>query len=261
MLIILNKLPSSHALAYVASGTICAWSKPCGHSAFAVCPRHPLDAHLVVCPDMGGMGMGIRTRMACLGVGAVIGLSAATQIVALKYQYQPALGWGLAVGKPSAITVPDTSNMTKAQKRNAMRAAATARAKAPVKIYPPWNFLIWQKKWGQDPKYKTTLSMGVPALMLGVALGAMLIRLFDTGTTSTRSGGLHNGKRRRPSGWGDVRDLIKDGLGNREGVILGCIDKPSRLKACLGDRWHSVGQRARGRCPNFAQLEFLRIDF
>jgi type IV secretion system protein VirD4 len=176
------------------------------------------------------MGMGIRTRMACLGVGAVIGLSAATQIVAWKYQYQAALGWGFAVGKPSAITAPDTSNMTKAQKRKAMRAAATARVKAPARIYPPWTFLIWQKKWGQDPKHKATMSMGVPALMLGVALGAMLIRLFDTGTTPKRSGGLHNGKRRRPSGWGDVRDLIKDGLGSREGVILGCIDKPIRLK-------------------------------
>jgi hypothetical protein len=81
--------------------------------------------------------MGIRTRMACLGVGAVIGLSAATQIVAWKYQYQPALGWGFVVGKPSAIIVSDTSNMTKAQKRNAMRAAATARTKAPARIYPP----------------------------------------------------------------------------------------------------------------------------
>lgn len=87
--------------------------------------------------------MGIRTRIACLGAGAVMGLSAATQIVAWKYQYQPALGWGFAVGKPLAIMVPDTSNMTKDQKRKAIQAATTARAKAPAKIYPPWNFLIW----------------------------------------------------------------------------------------------------------------------
>lgn len=87
--------------------------------------------------------MRIRTRIACLGVGAVMGLSAATQIVAWKYQYQPALGWGFVVGKPSAVAAIDTSNMTKAQKRKAIQAAATARAKAPAKIYPPWNFLIW----------------------------------------------------------------------------------------------------------------------
>jgi type IV secretion system protein VirD4 len=175
--------------------------------------------------------MGIRTRMACLGVGAVIGLSAATQIVALKYQYQPALGWGFVVGKPTHAVAPDTSNMTKAQKRQAERAAATARAKAPAKIYPPWNFLIWQKKWGQDPKHKTTLNMGVPALMLGVALGAMLIRLFDSpegrgGTIA--SAGSH--KRGRSRGWGDRKALAKAGLIGQDGVIFGRLDRESILE-------------------------------
>ena len=44
--------------------------------------------------------MGIRTRIACLGIGAVTGLTAATQIVAWRYQYQPVLGWGIALGEP-----------------------------------------------------------------------------------------------------------------------------------------------------------------
>jgi hypothetical protein len=48
---------------------------------------------------MGETGMGVRTRIACLGVGALIGLSAATQIVAWRYQYQPALGKGIAIGE------------------------------------------------------------------------------------------------------------------------------------------------------------------
>ena len=72
---------------------------------------------------MGETGMGVRTRIACLGVGALIGLSAATQIVAWRYQYQPALGKGIAIGEHT-------------------------QAKATPKFYPPWNILLWQKKWG-----------------------------------------------------------------------------------------------------------------
>jgi hypothetical protein len=52
--------------------------------------------------------MGIRTRIACLGIGAVIGLTGATQFMAWRYDYQPALGWGLVVGK-SEVSEDETS--------------------------------------------------------------------------------------------------------------------------------------------------------
>lgn len=151
--------------------------------------------------------MGIRTRITCLGIGAVIGLTAATQIVAWRYQYQPALGWGLAIGENAA-----------------------AHVKSPTKIYPPWNFLVWQKKWGQLPAHQGNMKMGVATMMMGFMSSILLIKLFDTGTPSS-SGGLQSGSRarRRSSGWGDKKDLIRDGLGGDEGVILGRIEPPSVL--------------------------------
>ncbi len=147
--------------------------------------------------------MGVRTRIACLGVGALIGLSAATQIVAWRYQYQPALGQGIMVGDQTRTTP------------------------AP-KLYPPWNILLWQKKWGDKPAHQTNLKLGVPAIMLGIALGALLIRLFDApniASGANLTGGQRS--RRRTSGWGNPKDLIQAGLGGDEGVILGRIEPPN----------------------------------
>jgi type IV secretion system protein VirD4 len=176
--------------------------------------------------------MGLRTRITCLGVGAIIGLSAATQIVAWRYDYQPALGWGLVVGKPAQDTFEagpaNVTGQLRSQKARTQKARAAAHAKSPAKLYPPWNFLIWQKKWGQIPAHQNNLRMGLGMLMSGFALGAMMIRLFDTGgsPTSGNSATSKRDKRRNPS-WGQAKDLIKAGLGGHDGVILGRIEPPS----------------------------------
>jgi type IV secretion system protein VirD4 len=181
--------------------------------------------------------MGLRTRIACLGVGALIGLSAATQIVAWRYHYQPALGWGLVVGKPTPVAVEQNftqstnksrSQKARIQKARAQKTRSSIHAKSPTKLYPPWNFLVWQKKWGQIPAHQNNLRIGLGMLMAGFALGAMMIRLFDTGGSS-RSNSLKSGnrhKRRNPS-WGTDKELIKAGLGGHDGVILGRIEPPS----------------------------------
>jgi type IV secretion system protein VirD4 len=147
--------------------------------------------------------MGVRTRIACLGVGALIGLSAATQIVAWRYQYQPALGKGIAIHERT-------------------------QAKPTLRFYPPWNILLWQKKWGDKPAHQSVLKLGVPSIMLGIALGGLLVRLFDapTSASGTSLAGGQN-SRRRARGWGNPKDLIKAGLGGDEGVILGRIEPPS----------------------------------
>jgi type IV secretion system protein VirD4 len=147
--------------------------------------------------------MGVRTRIACLGVGALIGLSAATQIVAWRYQYQPALGKGFAIGERT-------------------------QTKATPKLYPPWNILLWQKKWGDRPAHQSVLKLGVPAIILGIALSGLLVRIFDapTSASGTNLAGGQN-SRRRSRGWGNPKDLIKAGLGGDEGVILGRIEPPS----------------------------------
>ncbi len=147
--------------------------------------------------------MGVRTRIACLGVGALIGLSAATQIVAWRYQYQPALGRGIAIGERD-------------------------QAKATPKFYPPWNILLWQKKWGDRPAHQSILKLGVPAIILGIALGGLFVRLFDAPTSASGTS-LNGGQisRRRTRGWGNPKDLIKAGLGGDDGVILGRIEPPS----------------------------------
>ena len=75
--------------------------------------------------------MGVRARLVCLGIGAAIGLAAATQVVAWRYQFQPALGWGLMIGDGA-------------------------------KLYPPWDFLIWAKTWGQLPKHQAVIGLGLP---------------------------------------------------------------------------------------------------
>ncbi len=147
--------------------------------------------------------MGVRTRIACLGVGALIGLSAATQIVAWRYQYQPALGKGIAIGE-------------------------RIHAKPTPKFYPPWNILLWQKKWGDRPGHQSVLKLGVPAIILGIALGGLLARIFDAPTSASGTN-LAGGQssRRRTRCWGNPKDLIKAGLGKDEGVILGRIEPPS----------------------------------
>lgn len=144
--------------------------------------------------------MGVRARLVCLGIGAAIGLSAGTQFAAAHYDYHRALGWGLAIGDG-------------------------------VKLYPPWDILVWSKKWSASPSHGPVLRAGAALIMLGVALGGMLVRLFDQGNgalgqTNDASGVTVNyGHRAR--GWGDPKALIKAGLSGLEGVVLGRINRPS----------------------------------
>ncbi|MFN7609441.1 MAG: hypothetical protein ACK5QX_00675, partial [bacterium] len=161
--------------------------------------------------------MGLRTRIVCLGIGAVIGLCAATQIVAWRYQYQPALGWGLVIGKsasadPIKPSSANSSKQSRAEKTRAEKTRAAAQAKAPAKLYPPWNFLIWQKKWGQNPDHQPVLNMGFGVMVFGFASSALLMNLFDRpnlGETqgnsrgSSRSSG-HAVSGRRARGWGNL---------------------------------------------------------
>jgi type IV secretion system protein VirD4 len=142
--------------------------------------------------------MGVRARLVCLGIGAAIGLAAATQVVAWRYQFQPALGWGLMIGDGA-------------------------------KLYPPWDFLIWAKTWGQLPKHQTVIGMGMPFLMLGLIVSLFLIKLFDTPTGAGGSELSLAKKRQRSSGWGDKKALIKAGLTKDQGVIFGRLEPESPL--------------------------------
>jgi type IV secretion system protein VirD4 len=168
--------------------------------------------------------MGIRTRIACLGAGALIGLSAATQIVAWKYQYQPALGWGIAIGEPKlAQSVAVKAEPARKDRKHKSRAdKAKAKIKTdprvinPPKIYPPWNFLIWQKKWGQLPAHARILQMGLGLLIMGIASSAFWIRLFD---------GPDNRAPARQRGWGDLKDAKNAQLLGDDGCVIGLLGK------------------------------------
>jgi type IV secretion system protein VirD4 len=169
--------------------------------------------------------MGLRTRITCLGVGAIIGLSAATQIVAWRYQYQPALGWGLVVGKAAKDTFElGPANATKQSRSQKARAAA--HAKSPAKIYPPWNFLIWQKKWGQMPVHRPNLGLGLSLLVLGVASGALLIKLFDS--PDAQSG---KAARNRERGWGNLKDARRAALLSDDGCAIGSMKEGWNTRA------------------------------
>lgn len=139
--------------------------------------------------------MGMRTRLVCLGVGLVIGLVAGTQFVAAQYSYQPALGWGLPICETA-------------------------------KLYPPWNILVWADRWAESREHGPLMRAGASLILLGVGLGVMLIRLFDTGSLTPTGGqaDTHVNYGHRARGWGDPRALIKAGLAVREGVVLGRID-------------------------------------
>jgi type IV secretion system protein VirD4 len=174
--------------------------------------------------------MGIRTRITCLGIGAVMGLSAATQIVAWRYQYQPALGWGFALGEPklaqpsqidASTTQKDANQKTLSSKERAKakakaRAIAAPRVINPTKLYPPWNFLIWQKKWGQLPAHRTNLNMGVSLLVFGIMLGGLLIKLFDGPDTRIT---------KRERGWGNLKDARSAQLLGDDGCVIGLLGK------------------------------------
>jgi hypothetical protein len=147
--------------------------------------------------------MGVRARLLCLGIGAVIGLAAGTQFVAAHYGYHRALGWGFELG-------------------------------GGAKLYPPWDILVWAKMWSASSTHGPIMRAGAALIVLGVALGAMLVRLFDTQSGAGREGGagvkVNYGHRAR--GWGDPKALIKAGLTGLEGVVLGRINSLP-LRFCL----------------------------
>jgi type IV secretion system protein VirD4 len=143
--------------------------------------------------------MGVRARLVCMGIGAAIGLAAGTQFVAAHYDYHRALGWGFAIGDG-------------------------------VKLYPPWDILLWSKKWSSSPDHGPIMRAGGALILLGVAFGAMLVRLFDqsSGTPGQNNdaGGVKVNYGHRARGWGDPKALIKAGLSGVEGVVLGRINRP-----------------------------------
>jgi type IV secretion system protein VirD4 len=147
--------------------------------------------------------MGVRARLVCLGIGAAIGLAAGTQFVAAHYDYHRALGWGLEIG-------------------------------GGAKIYPPWDILVWSKQWASSPSHGPVMRAGAAIILLGIALGAMLVRLFDLPDTSTNQAGgdlaLRNGKPVKSRGWGDVKALRKAGLTGDQGVVFGRTEPESWLE-------------------------------
>lgn len=153
--------------------------------------------------------MGMRTRLVCMGLGLAVGMTAGTQFVAAHYAYQPALGWGLQIGE-------------------------TAR------LYAPWDILIWASKWAHSQTHGPVIRAGASLLFLGVALGVLLIRMFDAPDTSTnRSSGdlaLRTGKPDRARGWGDVNALRAAGLTGDHGVVFGRTEHESWL-----DRFAQIG--------------------
>lgn len=146
--------------------------------------------------------MGVRARLVCLGMGAAIGLAAGTQFVAAHYDYHRALGWGLEIG-------------------------------GGVKLYPPWEILIWASKWAQSQVHGPVIRAGASLLFLGVALGVLLIRLFDTPDIgATQSNGdlaLRTGKPDRSRGWGNLKALRNAGLTGQHGVVFGRTEAESWL--------------------------------
>jgi type IV secretion system protein VirD4 len=184
--------------------------------------------------------MGLRTRIACLGVGAIIGLSAATQIVAWRYNYQPVLGWGLVVGDKATTSAEreaiQSSKQSRAQTGKTPKNRAAKHAKSPTKIYPPWNFLIWQKKWGHLPAHQNNLRVGVSLLMFGFMAGLMLMKLFDGPNMGGQGDLALANRKQRARGWGDRKTLIKAGFTKPHGAIFGRLDRESLL-----DRWPQYG--------------------
>jgi type IV secretion system protein VirD4 len=170
--------------------------------------------------NLGGKGMGVRTRLVCLGVGAFIGLSAATQIVAWRYQYQPALGWGITIGEPkfapSVAVKAEPARKGRKHKADAAKAKPAPRIINPPKIYPPWNFLIWQKKWGKLPAHAQNLGMGLSFLIIGIASSPFLIKLFD---------GPDNRAPKRQRGWGNLKDAKQAHLLGDDGCVIGLLGK------------------------------------
>jgi type IV secretion system protein VirD4 len=138
--------------------------------------------------------MGMRARLVCLGIGAAIGMAAGTQFVAAHYDYHRALGWGWALD-------------------------------GGAKLYPPWDILLWAKKWSQSADHGPIMRAGGALVVLGVALGAMLVRLFDVPDAGIGPSGaeahLHGGKPARSGGWGAVKALRKAGLTGGDGVVFG----------------------------------------
>jgi type IV secretion system protein VirD4 len=152
--------------------------------------------------------MGVRVRLGCLAVGLVLGLTAATQFVAARYQYQPALGWGLLIGETA-------------------------------KLYPPWDILIWAKKWAQSDVHGPVIRTGAAMIMFGLAAGAIAIRLFDGDGGLGRAGEhadlpLQAKSRRR--GWGDPKALVRAGLASGQGVVLGRLSTPGWMDQVIAPR-------------------------
>ena len=77
-------------------------------------------------------------RLACLGLGLLLGLQAATQLFAWTYQWSAALG-------PALRIHPDLA------------------------LYPPWAILAWRGEFGDEAR--TAVSRSAPLILLGAASG------------------------------------------------------------------------------------------
>lgn len=92
-------------------------------------------------------------RLACLGLGLLLGLQAATQLFAWTYHWAPALG-------PAIRVHPDLA------------------------LYPPWAILAWRGEFGDEAR--TAVSRSAPLILLGAASGLGLGSIVSGGRTARR---------------------------------------------------------------------------
>ena len=92
-------------------------------------------------------------RLACLGLGLLLGLQAATQLFAWTYQWAAALG-------PAMRVHPDLA------------------------LYPPWAILAWRGEFGDEAR--TAVSRSAPLILFGAASGLGLGALVSGDRTARR---------------------------------------------------------------------------
>lgn len=92
-------------------------------------------------------------RLACLGLGLLLGLQAATQLFAWTYHWAAALG-------PAMRVHPDLA------------------------LYPPWAILAWRGEFGDEAR--TAVSRSAPLILLGAASGLGLGSLVSGDRTARR---------------------------------------------------------------------------
>lgn len=90
----------------------------------------------------------------------------------------------------------------------AERLSAVVGPSAPS-VPPPWAFLTWRAQYGAE--HPQVFASGLSLILLGAAIGVLLIRLFE--------GGAIRASRKR--GWADLAEARRAGLLEEAGCVIG----------------------------------------